>query len=102
MSCVFKHFVQGRLHFFPYSIAVGFNNHTTPDCGILCKTCFNYEVIIPLGVILFFIDYLLPPLELDPLDDDELPLEYPAPLEELLLEDDPLLYEEDELLLPLL
>ena len=47
-----KHKVQLMLHFLPYSIAVGFDDHTSANCGLFGKVGLGNNVVVPLAVIL--------------------------------------------------
>ena len=46
-------FIQLFLNQLPYSISCGLQNHETFYACVTCQICFNYNICIPFGKILF-------------------------------------------------
>ncbi len=53
-----EHAVQDVLHLLPDGIAVGFDDHAAANGGLLCQIGLDYQVVIPLGIIVGAFGYL--------------------------------------------
>ena len=52
VSRILEHLVQRSLHLLPDGVAVGFDDHTSADGGVLRKSRLHDQVVIPLRVVL--------------------------------------------------
>ena len=52
VSRILEHLVQRGLHLLPDGVAVGFDDHTSADGGVLRKSRLHDQVVIPLRVVL--------------------------------------------------
>ena len=48
---ILEHLVKRVLHLLPDGITIGLDHHAAPDCGILRQVGFDYQVIVPLRVV---------------------------------------------------
>ena len=49
---LFEHVVEGSLHQFPHSVAMGFDDHATSDRAVLGQVSSLDQVVVPISVIL--------------------------------------------------
>lgn len=47
----FEHSVEGLLHVFPNSVAVGFDNHASAHDAVVSEVGFFDDIVVPLGVV---------------------------------------------------
>ena len=50
-TCLLEHLVQLLLHLLPNGVAIGFDDHTSTYGRLLCQVGFNYQIVIPLTVV---------------------------------------------------
>ena len=51
VTCLLEHIVKLTLHFFPYSVAIRLDNHTSAHGRLFREISLDYEFVIPLRVI---------------------------------------------------
>ena len=59
VSCLLEHAVKDIVHLLPDGIAIGLDYHTTTYCRVLSKTRLEYQVVIPLRVVLVALGQIL-------------------------------------------
>ena len=58
MTCFLEHPVKFMLHLLPDGITVWLDHHTASDCRTLSQISLDYEIIIPLRIIIRPFGYL--------------------------------------------